>query len=179
MTQEELNSCLSYSDVCRVLGYSINGTGIRSAKEYVKQEGLSTSHFGSKRKYPLIEKECPVCSTLFTTSKGSPKEKTVCSRACSNTYFRSAEDNPNWKEDSYRSTCFLHHKKQCVVCKEDKIVEVHHLDHNKSNNIPSNLIPLCPTHHKYWHSRYRNLIEKKVIDYVKEFKSRCEDSNSV
>ena len=93
----------------------------------------------------------------------------TCSHSCANTYFRSGINNPNWKENTYRTTCFLYHKKECIICGENKIVEVHHLDENNKNNSPNNLIPLCPTHHQYWHSRYKVEIEQKVIDYITEF----------
>ena len=74
-----------------------------------------------------------------------------------------------WKEETYRSTCFYYHKKRCVVCDEYNIIEVHHLDENHENNSSDNLIPLCPTHHKYWHSRYRHLIEKQVLNYIENW----------
>lgn len=118
---------------------------------------------------PANLKRCAVCSNPivnFRTSKGT------CSKSCANTYFRSGEDNGNWKHDAYQSTCFLHHKKECVVCGEDKIVEVHHLDENRANNDPSNLIPLCPNHHQYWHSKYRHLVENKVYLYINEWKKK-------
>ena len=120
--------------------------------------------------YERVEKECPVCSTKFITSKDSPREKITCSHSCANTYFRSGINNPNWSDNSYRSTCFHYHKKECVVCGETKIVEVHHFDEDNKNNSPENLIPLCPTHHQYWHSRYRSEIEQIVIDYITNFK---------
>lgn len=119
--------------------------------------------------YEPIEKDCPICGTKFTTGKDSPREKITCSHSCANSYFRSGVNNPNWKEHSYRTTCFHFHKKECIVCGEDKIVEVHHLDENNKNNSPNNLIPLCPTHHQYWHSRYKEEIEQIVIDYITEF----------
>jgi hypothetical protein len=34
----------------------------------------------------------------------------------------------------------------CVICGFDKIVDIHHIDKNKSNNSPKNLIGLCPNH---------------------------------
>ena len=37
---------------------------------------------------------------------------------------------------------------------------------NENNNDPENLIPLCPTHHQYLHSRYRNLIIDKINEYI-------------
>ena len=56
--------------------------------------------------------------------------------------------------------------KRSVVCGEDKIVAVHHYDHNHENNDPKNLIPLCPTHHAYVHSRYAN----EVLPYIEKYK---------
>lgn len=108
-------------------------------------------------------KICPVCKKKFRSTA------VTCSYGCSNTHFRSGSDHPNWKEESYRTTCFDSHEKKCVICGEDKIVAVHHFDENRENNSPENLIPLCPTHHQYWHSRYRYLIEEQVIKYIKDF----------
>ena len=54
----------------------------------------------------FIEKKCPVCGKLFETKK-TDREKTTCSYGCSNTFFRSGSNNPNWKDESYRTTCFL------------------------------------------------------------------------
>jgi len=105
-------------------------------------------------------RNCPVCSTWFY-GRG-----TTCSKSCSNTFFRSGQNHPNWKQDSYRTTCFQHHEKKCVVCGEQNIVEVHHLDEDKQNNSPENLIPLCPTHHQYWHSNHKEKVESIVMNYV-------------
>lgn len=115
---------------------------------------------------PVVMKRCKVCDGIIKNYKTS---KGTCSRACANTLFRSGEDNPNWK-GKYQSVCFSHHEKKCVVCGEDKIVAVHHYDHNHENNDPTNLIPLCPTHHAYVHSRYANevlpIIEKYYLGVV-------------
>lgn len=128
-------------------------------------------------KYPIIKKTCPICENEFETRLGHPREKTVCSHSCANTYFRSGESNPNYRKDDkltgiakYVKICFRYHKKKCACCDEINIVEVHHYDGNKENNAPENLVPLCPTHHRYWHSRFRHLIKTKVDEYVKNFK---------
>lgn len=73
-------------------------------------------------------------------------------------------DNGNSK---YRKICFDNHPHKCCVCDEKLIVEVHHYDKNRKNSDPKNLIPLCPTHHKYMHSEYKYLIEDKVKEYIK------------
>lgn len=127
-----------------------------------------------KRTYERIEKECPVCNKKFETLKGNRDEKTVCSHSCSNTYFRSGTKNPNYKDGfngdkEYRKICFLHHPKKCVVCGFSYIIEVHHNDCDKLNNDPKNLIPLCPNHHKMFHSRYRNLVSPLIEEYIKNY----------
>lgn len=171
----------SKSDVCRALGFPINGTGLRKVNEIILENNIDITHFDrgkSKiRKYLIIDKECPVCGNWFKTKLGHYKEKTVCSHSCANTFFRTGDDNPNYKNDnnlnglvSYRIICFRHHKKKCVCCDEKLIIEAHHYDGNKKNNKPENLVPLCPTHHKYWHSRFREKIRLIVDDYVKNFK---------
>lgn len=67
----------------------------------------------------------------------------------------------------YRNICKAHHDMICVVCGEDKIVAVHHYDKNHDNDDPKNLVPLCPTHHKYVHSRYEYLVADVIDEYVK------------
>ena len=116
---------------------------------------------------PKNTKYCKVCDNPIVNYKTS---KGTCSKGCANTYFRSGEENGNWKGTQYQTICFIHHKKECVVCGEQNIVEVHHLDEDRTNNDPSNLIPLCPNHHQYWHSRFRHLVENKVYSYIAEWK---------
>ncbi len=160
------------SDVCRLLGFPINGRYREKVNELIKSYNIDASHFdggrGRRFKYKRILKECPVCLTKFQALGGNPREKMTCSYACSNSYFRSGINNPNWKESRYTTTCFLYHQKKCIACEENKIVEVHHRDNDKHNNAPENLIPLCPTHHKYYHSRYKKIIEPIIDNYVKE-----------
>ena len=59
-----------------------------------------------------------------------------------------------------------------MICGEDKIIDVHHYDENKKNNSKENLIPLCPTHHMYWHSKYKFIIEETVNEYRDNFIKR-------
>lgn len=164
-------------------GYA-NGTSQRKARSFIQENGLDISHFGTNTKYKTIKKECPVCGIEFETKKGHSKEKQTCGYACSNTYFRSGENHGNWKEVpsnriyGYRKICFAHHEQRCVICGEERIVSVHHLDENHHNNDPKNLIPLCPTHHLYWHSQYRELIESQILDYVSNKWSERVDSNN-
>lgn len=115
---------------------------------------------------PKVMQRCAVCDSIIKNYKTS---KGTCSRSCANKFFRSGEDNGNWKGSKYQSICFNHHDKKCVVCGEDKIVAVHHYDHNHENNDPKNLVPLCPTHHSYVHSRYVSEVQPVIDEYVKKF----------
>lgn len=117
---------------------------------------------------PINKIQCVVCTKSIKNYKSS---KGTCSRSCANTHFRTGSNNGNWNPDRYPTTCWEYHKKECIVCKEDKIVAVHHYDENHNNNSVDNLVPLCPTHHQYMHSRYRHLIEKIVNKYVEDFKN--------
>lgn len=42
--------------------------------------------------------------------------------------------------------------KECVICGFNKIVDIHHIDSNKENPSPKNLIGLCPNHHRMIHN---------------------------
>lgn len=176
-----IEDCFNYSDVVLKLGLSRKGKNITTIKEYILKHNLDTSHFKRNKKlikYNDITKICPTCQKSFTTKEG-PKETTTCSKACANTHFRSGINNPNFKEDgniSYRTICFAYHKKECIICQEKNIVTVHHYDENHLNNEPSNLVPLCPTHHQYVHSRHRDLVIKEIDAYAKQFQ-RCALSN--
>ena len=112
---------------------------------------------------PAVSKFCANCGKVIKNYKSS---KGTCSRSCANTHFKSGLQNGNWKGTQYQTVCFLTHEKACIICGEDKIVAVHHYDEDHSNNDPSNLVPLCPTHHQYVHSRYKNLVIDKIDKYV-------------
>ena len=71
---------------------------------------------------------------------------------------------------NYQTLCFTKHKKECIICGENKIVAVHHMNEDHSDDRIENLIPLCPTHHQYMHSRYKAEILPKVEEYVEKFK---------
>lgn len=117
-------------------------------------------HETACRKNPKNLKECPVCKSRHA------KKGVTCSYSCSNTHFRSGKKNPNWSESSYRSTCFEKHGKKCIVCGEEKIVAVHHINEDHHDNRVENLVPLCPTHHQYVHSRYREEIQPIIDQYI-------------
>jgi hypothetical protein len=165
----------SKSDICKYMGLKLNGSGFRKVTEMLKTHNVDISHFDFGRskliKHNRFKKKCPVCSSEFEVVEvPGRKNKVTCSYSCSNTYFRSNVNNPNWKESSYRSTCFVYHKKECIICGELNIVDVHHYDEDRTNNSPENLIPLCPTHHMYVHSRYKSLVISSIDSYLQSWK---------
>lgn len=100
--------------------------------------------------YETITKKCPVCSTEFTTKKGHKREKMTCSYSCSNTFFRSGENNPNYRhghKKTYRNLVKYEKCERCGYSDYPVILQVHHRDHNHQNNDPSNLEVLCPNCH--------------------------------
>ncbi len=104
----------------------------------------------NNRVWTTHDKTCPVCRVAFTVPHRKRKQVT-CSHACSNTFFRSTGKD---KTKQYRKACFTLNERKCIVCGEDRIVAVHHYDKDHNNMSPENLIPLCPTHHQYMHSRH-------------------------
>lgn len=115
---------------------------------------------------------CPVCEKTFIGNS------VTCSYSCSNTYFRHGRkggsqyigDDKLASEGRYRDLCFRYHDKKCVICGEENIVAVHHLNEDHEDNRPENLIPLCPTHHHYCHSKYKCLVDEEIEKYVINWK---------
>lgn len=100
-------------------------------------------------------------------------DKQTCSHVCSNKYFRSGENNGNYgKGLTYKSIAKYNHELKCIICGEENVVAIHHYDEDHNNNDPDNLVPLCPTHHCYVHSRFKYLVIDKVNEYVVKQKEK-------
>lgn len=152
--------------------------GFKKAREKVKKtiieckfcsKKINISNIKKHEQYCFLNpkniKYCHVCSKPIKNYRYN----VTCSSKCARNFYAEMYKNfgrNNGKKLTYRRICFDNHKKSCIICKEDKIVSVHHLDENENNNDPENLIPLCPTHHQYLHSRYRNLIIDKINEYI-------------
>ena len=85
------------------------------------------------------------------------------------------ENNSNWKGGfslHYAKNIAIRYfkKNECVVCKYENSIDVHHLDKNKRNNNPENLVLLCPNHHREIHvgilktNEVVNLIKNRGVD---------------
>lgn len=127
--------------------------------------------FGEKKEFAVICKSCDKSFIVSEREKLFPqKEVYYCSRSCSNSIGGKAKSEKHHKDDvaNYTTVCWRHHDKICVVCGETKIVAVHHINENHLDNRPENLIPLCPTHHQYVHSKHRHEVQPIIDRYVFE-----------
>lgn len=170
ITEEQLLVwCDKYSSATEILEKEFN-MSVGGKRTYIIRNKMKNydieflDAFSKSRKYKVIEKECPICSKLFKAKQNHPKEQITCSKGCAQTYFNSGELNSRYSGTAYRAKCFAKFGHKCIVCNENLIVEVHHLDKNHDNNDINNLIPLCPTHHAYIHNnKYRYILEE-IID---------------
>ena len=166
VTSELVATCHSFAELSRKLRRSPHNRLTHQLREKLIEQNIPFDHFTKNGVVacPLTSKKCPICGNSFEVKSGQNDGQTTCSYSCSNVFFARKRYKPeNYK--NHRTICFAYHDKICVVCGEDKIVAVHHMDGNDKNNDPVNLVPLCPTHHQYWHSRYRSIVKGKIDDY--------------
>ena len=117
-------------------------------------------------------KICERCGQKFNWLGRKKTKKFIDAKFCS----RSCANNRSdwWKSNatSYRTIAEHNHKMECVVCGFDKIVAVHHIDENKKNSDPGNLIPLCPNHHEMVHSKWKNEVLPIIVEWQKQRNKR-------
>ncbi len=157
-----------------VFGYAYSNGSLHKILQLTCQEsGIDTSHFrksGAKKTTKREVRECLTCGQQFECGFFKGKiPKVTCSRRCSNIVFPRRKAASVVGANGYKRICFQYHGKKCIVCDETKIVAVHHVDGNHQNVNPENLLPMCPTHHQYYHSRYRNEVEPIMTEYLKKF----------
>jgi len=102
---------------------------------------------------------CERCKReIFLHAKG------LCSGCYNFVFHLEKTKNENYKK--YHNIGFELYKeitKSCVLCSFDKVVDLHHLDENKKNNLRENLIGLCPNHHKMLHNfNYRQEVQESL-----------------
>jgi hypothetical protein len=89
----------------------------------------------------------------------SKSGKYFCSSTCCNVWNgknHRTNNNYNWTtgESSYREVMARSSSnKQCAMCKKNdiRILSVHHVDHNRKNNILKNLVWVCRNCHHLLH----------------------------
>jgi 5-methylcytosine-specific restriction endonuclease McrA len=72
--------------------------------------------------------------------------------------------------NGFRYQSFRHHSRACVVCGEDRVLDVHHLNYEELDHSEENIVPLCPTHHRYIHSHWPEETLAKIADYLEKWR---------
>lgn len=119
------------------------------------------------------EKTCSYCGETVRRLKSRVAvNKTglfYCSRECGNRHKNvQREENGEWIDSrNYRKRAFNSFDHKCSICgwdQDERILEVHHIDENRSNNSIENLKILCPICHRKITLGYYKLIDNKLIE---------------
>ena len=108
-------------------------------------------HFKGCPNCKYVETICMECGKPIKILQSRIKENNFCSRECGNRYKNRDKIN-TIDSTAYRRNAFLYYPHKCKICgwnKDERVLEVHHIDENRNNNDISNLVILCPTCHKY------------------------------
>ena len=114
-----------------------------------------------------IKTQCAYCGKDIEVQphiiKKSKSGNVFCSQSCAcsfnNTLYRSGENNPNWVDGQYKGystytkIAYRTYKHQCVICgcSDELMLQVHHIDQDRSNDSVDNLIILCANDHLKLH----------------------------
>lgn len=116
--------------------------------------------------YKKFDVKCNSCNSRFLVNEREKcfpsKTRYFCSRSCANSIGGKAKAE-KYGVIGYITIAERFYKKQCAVCGIDDILDVHHIDENRENCHPSNLIFLCPNDHYRLHRNKDGRI-KKVIE---------------
>lgn len=148
-------------------------------KNSIKKGKCPNCLFGERQ--VVFRKKCETCGKeLERTSNQIKRNKSgyfYCSPQCGNIHKNiMRHQSEDWLNNSqnYRLKAFNLYEHKCDICgwDEDKrILEVHHIDENRENNTPKNLIILCPNCHKYLTLHIYTLKELRMM------KIKGEDNN--
>ena len=120
-----------------------------------------------------------LCYSCYRKLNWSPKEG-ICKRckrkklihargfcsSCYNFVYHKDKSKAYYQRKSNNIDLKTYKKatKSCVLCGFTPIVDIFHLDLNKENNQPENLVGLCPNHHRMAKSiRYSNEIYEEFL----------------
>lgn len=115
------------------------------------------------RNNPSYYRICPFCDGDFKTNS---EYKVYCSRKCKEKakikrrkFFKTSD----WKLVSSLKICEICENKDLPHC----ILETHHLDHDKNNNVLRNLLRLCPNCHKLLHMGFFRIdMDEKRVSWI-------------
>jgi hypothetical protein len=166
-------------EVCILLNYCDNGRNTGTLSSFLRANSIDYSHFRTSGAYiaNLVEVECPLCNKVFQKNMNNSKDlkRVTCSHDCANKYFAWKQGAKNYKHGEAPSTYISKINKyyksnnitpSCVVCNCTDILDVHHIDEDRSNNSIDNLVYLCPNHHSLLHRNKSDLVFNKIIEHL-------------
>lgn len=134
------------------------------------------THFKGCPKCKWVTLNCDYCGKEFQKLKSdlnSLSGKYFCSHTCGNRYKNISTTNL-FNSLSYRRNAFLVQPHKCALCnwdKDERILQVHHIDENRNNNDITNLIILCPNCHQYLTLHLYSLEELRQLKQNEMYRS--------
>ena len=132
--------------------------------EYKMKQALKVDkRYGEIKKH---QKVCSCCGEEFIFEGRLNTKKYDLTKYCSRSCANNRQEWWNENATHYRTIALQNHDEKCAICGFDKIVAIHHIDENKKNNNPKNLIPLCPNHHEMVHSKWKFEVQPFIEKWV-------------
>ncbi len=166
-----LQECNSLGEIATKLGYSTHGRNTANITKFLAKNNLVFSN-QSQKTIEYEQRICVHCSNIFQVSVHNKNRQKVitCSHSCSSNYapfkIKRVEAKIGLEATSYPILAKRYGLNACCICKETEVLDIHHLDEDRNNNVISNLVPLCPTHHAYLHRGKSELIFDKLVEYL-------------
>jgi hypothetical protein len=157
--------------------------------EYLKYANWAKRDYEIKGYKNYCSKECAVkarikeplklvccgCNKIFFRKDDYKNKRTFCSKLCANKH--NGKNNPIGLEhpcyvngiSSYRK--IINESSKCYYCDYNniKILVVHHIDKDRTNNNIENLLVVCPTHHIEIHKGIISPTRKPSADGTEPF----------
>ena len=150
------------------------------AQNILYSDNRASNHYcpncGFKREGQYVK--CSYCGKeIFRSKKDIDKNISgyfYCSRDCGNKHKNMVrKQSGEWDEGltNYRLRALEFYEHKCLCCgwdEDERILEAHHIDENRSNSHISNLCLLCPTcHRKITLGYYKLDLENKKLIEIK------------
>lgn len=117
---------------------------------YIEWQRLTTSARGINK----VATNCAYCGKELKLFPSQIHETNYCNRFClAKAFPKNGMNNGRWNGGSsqfFRRQTMIRDDYKCAICGFDAVVDVHHITPraNGGTNDFSNLITLCPNHHK-------------------------------
>lgn len=117
---------------------------------YRTWQGLTTAARGSSK----VITKCNYCGRELRLFPSQVKERNYCNRFClAKDNPKNGNNNGNWRGGRWRyiqEQVFIRDEYRCAICGFDLAVDAHHITARTKGgtNDFSNLITLCPNHHR-------------------------------